>query len=185
MIITKRYQRENAVAYARAWATDRNPLFVDFTGGGGDCTNFVSQCLLAGSCTMDYAEPYGWYYVSSNDRAPAWSGVEFLFDFLVGGGEFAPNDSRRGPFGHEVRMQQAQIGDVIQLARDGDFYHTLIITGIERDDFLVSAHSDDALDRRLSSYSFDTMRLIHIDGVREELQEEDCFKALIDGISLP
>ena len=185
MIITKRYQRENAVTYARAWALERNPLFVDFTGGGGDCTNFVSQCLLAASCTMDYTPTYGWYYVSVNDRAPAWSGVEFLYDYLVGTGEFAPNDARSGPFGREVRMQQAQPGDVIQLARGGDYYHTLIITGIERDDFLVSAHSDDALDRRLSTYTFDTLRFIHIDGVRVEIQEEDCFRALIDGIALP
>ena len=48
-------EAERAVAYARRWALDRNPLFVDFTGQGGNCTNFVSQCVLAGSCVMNLA----------------------------------------------------------------------------------------------------------------------------------
>ena len=33
------YDRAHAVAYARRWALSRNPLFYDFTGIGGDCTN--------------------------------------------------------------------------------------------------------------------------------------------------
>ena len=185
MIITKRYQRENAVTYARTWALSRNPLFVDFTGSGGDCTNFVSQCLLAGSCVMDYSDPFGWYYLSSNERAPAWAGVEFLFDFLTGSGDFPSNDARSGPFGREVGMRQIQVGDVVQLAREGDFYHTLFVLGVEQNDILVAAHSDDALDRRLSTYNFDTLRFIHIDGVRVEINEDDCFRALLDGIALP
>lgn len=185
MIITKRYNRENAVAYARRWALDRNPLFVDFTGRGGDCTNFVSQSILAGSCTMDYTETFGWYFISDGDRAPAWSGVEYLYDYLVGAGDFPPNSDRPGPYGREVSMRQAQIGDVIQLARGGDYYHTLIISGFESNDILVCAHADDALDRRLSTYSFENLRFIHIDGVRMQIEEDDCFNALIEGIALP
>ena len=45
MIVTKPYNRARAVEYAQRWALSRNPLFYDFTGGGGNCTNFVSQCL--------------------------------------------------------------------------------------------------------------------------------------------
>ena len=82
-------------------------------------------------------------------------------------------------------MRQAQVGDVIQLARDGDFYHTLLICGFEGNDILVCAHTDDALDRRLSTYSFNSLRFIHIDGVRMEILEDDCFRALNEGIALP
>lgn len=185
MIITKRYDRENAVLYARRWALDRNPLFADYTGIGGDCTNFVSQCLLAGSCVMDYTSTFGWYYISDFDRAPAWTGVEYLYEFLVGEGDFMPNGEREGVYGREVGMRQAQPGDVVQLARAGEFYHSLIISGIERNDILVCAHSDDALDRRLSTYTYDTARFIHIDGVRVGMEDDDCFRALIEGISLP
>ena len=185
MIITKRYNRENAVTYAKRWALSRNPLFTDYTRLGGNCTNFVSQAILAGSCAMDYSSPFGWYYASDGDRAPAWTGVEFLYNFLVGVGGYAPTAERQGPFGREVLASQTEIGDVVQLSRRGDFYHTLIITGYAPRDILVSAQSDDALDRRLSSYNFESLRFIHIDGVRLELNDDDCFTALNEGIALP
>ena len=50
---------------------------------GGDCTNFVSQCIYAGSNVMNYDKNNGWYYNNTNDRAPSWSGVEFLYNFLT------------------------------------------------------------------------------------------------------
>ena len=68
MLVTKEYNRKNALEYARRWALDRNPLFFSFNGIGGDCTNFVSQCIFAGGCIMNYTPTYGWYYISSNDR---------------------------------------------------------------------------------------------------------------------
>lgn len=42
------YARRDAVQYARRWALSRNRAYNDFTKGGGDCMNFVSQCLYAG-----------------------------------------------------------------------------------------------------------------------------------------
>ena len=185
MIITKRYNRERAVEYAKNWAFSRNPLFYDYTRIGGNCTNFVSQSILAGSCTMDYSEPFGWFYINDSERAPAWTGVEFLRNFLVGAGGYPENSNRPGPYGREVMASQTQIGDVVQLAKNGDFYHTLIITGYEPRDILVSAQSDDALDRRLTSYNFENIRFIHIDGVRVEIMDDDCFTALNEGIALP
>ena len=185
MIITKRYNRERAVEYAKNWALSRNPLFYDFTRIGGNCTNFVSQAILAGSCTMNYSEPFGWFYISDTERAPAWTSVEFLHDFLVGAGDFPSNGDRQGPYGREVKAAQTQVGDVVQLARNGDFYHTLIITGYEPRDILVSGQSDDSLDRRLTSYNFESLRFIHIDGVRVEINDDDCFTALNEGIALP
>ena len=185
MILTKPYDRTRAVTYAETWALRRNPLFLNFAGRGGDCTNFVSQALLAGSCTMDYTDTFGWYFISDADRAPAWAGVEFLYDYLTGSGDYPLNSDRPGPYGREVRMRQTQVGDVIQLARGGDFYHTLLICGFESNDILVCAHADDALDRRLSTYTFDSLRFIHIDGVRMQIEEDDCFRALNEGIALP
>ena len=43
-----RYNRELAVKYATDWAQDRNPNYKDYEKWGGDCTNFVSQCLHEG-----------------------------------------------------------------------------------------------------------------------------------------
>lgn len=186
MIFVKPYIRERAVEYATAWALDRNPLFVNFTGIGGDCTSFVSQCILAGSCTMDYTPDYGWYYRSSADRAPAFSGVEFFYDFMTEAPAFAERNAGIGPFGREVSVDEVQVGDVIQLAnREGDFYHTLIITGFEPDDILICAHSNDALNRRLSTYPYASLRYIHIEGVRIDLPDDTCFESLLAGTALP
>ena len=185
MILMKPYDRGRAIEYARTWALDRNPLFLNFTGRGGDCTNFISQCLLAGSCTMDYTPNFGWYYITPDNRAPAWTSVEYFYDFITEQPEFASENMGIGPFGREVRAREIQEGDFIQLADNtGDFYHTLIITGFEPNDILVCAHSDDALDRRLSTYNFASLRLIHIDGVRIEVEDDVCFENLIDGVSI-
>ncbi len=176
MLLIKPYIRERAVEYARRWALSRNPLFTDFTGQGGNCTNFVSQCVLAGSCTMNYTQTFGWYYISSSDRAPSWTGVEFFYDFMT------RNTDGVGPFMREVRRWELEIGDVIQLANDeGDYYHTLIVSKIEGAVIYVCAQSNDALDRRLSTYDYVSARYLH----RVQFNDAGCFEGLIEGEVLP
>ncbi|MBR6783038.1 MAG: amidase domain-containing protein [Clostridia bacterium] len=182
MILVKPYNRERAVNYAETWALRRNPLFLNFAGRGGDCTNFTSQCLLAGSCTMDFTPDFGWYYISSEDRAPAWTSVAFFYDFITEQPVFANENAGIGPFGREVRAREIEVGDFIQLAdEEGDYYHTLIITGFEPNDILVCAHTDDALNRRLSTYNFASLRFIHIDGVRIDVEDDVCYEPLLEG----
>lgn len=183
MILIKPYNRERAVEYAMRWALDRNPLFIDFTGIGGNCTNFVSQCVLAGSCTMNYTPDFGWYYVSAEDRAPAWSSVDYFYDFMVGTPEFASQNGGIGPFAREVPREEAEIGDVIQYANaDGDWYHTVLICGFDGEEILVCAQSDNARNRPLSSYTNAVeYRFLHIDGVRIEINDDLCYQTLLAG----
>lgn len=47
------YDREAAVAYALEWAHNFNPDYPNFSKGGGDCANFISQCLLAAGFEMN------------------------------------------------------------------------------------------------------------------------------------
>ena len=167
MIVYKEYNRARAVEYARRWALSRNPLFIDFAGRGGDCTNFVSQSIYAGSCQMNFATDFGWYYIAPNDRAPAWSSVEFLYDFLTGRPDFMQMNGGIGPYGIEVDSTRAIEGDVVQLADEtGDFYHTPVVVGFSRGVPLVAAHTYDAFNRPLTSYSFEKMRCLHILGAR-------------------
>ena len=154
MILEKEYLRERAVAYARKYALVRNPLFYTFEGIGGNCTNFVSQSILAGSCVMNFMPVYGWFYLSSNRRAPAWTGVQFFYNFMT-------NNTDVGPYGREVSIEKAELGDVIQLQNeDGVFYHTLIITEIRGEEIYVCANSVDSLDRPLSTYTYASLREI-------------------------
>ena len=185
MLIQIPYNRDAAVRYARRWALSRNPLFADFTGGGGNCTNFVSQCLLAGSSVMDFTPTFGWYYRSISDRAPSWSGVEQLYDFLTGSGDFQGMEAE-GPFASvATSRREVEAGDVIQLANStGDFYHTLIISGFEGNDITVCAQSDDALDRPLSTYNYASLRVLHILGVYFDFTSEESLISLTNGTSL-
>lgn len=185
MLVYKPYNRARAVEYARRWALSRNPLFTNFAGRGGDCTNFISQAVLAGSCEMNFTRDFGWYYISPNDRAPAWSSVEYFYDFITGAPEFSSRNGGIGPYGIEVDSTGALEGDAVQLADEtGDFYHTLLITGFSEGQTLVSAHTNDALDKPLSSYNFTSLRYIHIEGVRLEVPDDNCFNDLYEGISL-
>ena len=180
------YDRYRAVEYAKRWALSRNPLFDNFAGIGGDCTNFVSQAVYAGSCEMNLTPTFGWYFKSLSDRAPAWTGVYAFYDFMTGSGDFAPVTLREGPFGYATGVEYAQLGDVVQLAdSDGKFYHTLMITGFsESGELLVSAHTNDFLDRPLSEYPNASERIIHIIGVivpdTEEIPD-DCFERIVGG----
>lgn len=152
------YQREAAAAYARRWAMGRNPSYYDFTNLGGDCTNFVSQCLFAGSGLMNDTPVTGWYYYGLNRRSAAWTGVDYLFRFLV-------ENRGPGPFGQECGPSELQVGDVIQLGNTrGGFYHCLLVMRPGRNP-LIAAHDLDALWRPLSSYDYESIRFLHISGV--------------------
>ena len=157
------YDRTAAVAYARKWAMLRNPAYYDFQLLGGDCTNFASQCIYAGAGVMNFTPDTGWYYLSLSNRAPAWTGVEFLYHFLM---------HNRGARGNRTRSRDraergpsASRGDQGQLAdRGGDWYHTLVIVSTEPE-IRVAAHTYDVLDKRLHDYHYAYARFLHIVGV--------------------
>ena len=187
MLLSIPYDRRKAVEYARKWALSRNPLFIDFTGQGGNCTNFVSQCIFAGAPVMNYTRTFGWYYISPEDRAPAWSGVDELYNFLTGAPDFASNNKGYGPYATDARRAGTiDVGDVIQLANEeGEFYHTLIISQFTDNDILVCAQSNDALDRPLSSYNYTSLRALHIEGAMLYFDGDTLSRDILDGRSLP
>ncbi|MDR0405664.1 MAG: amidase domain-containing protein [Clostridiales bacterium] len=158
------YNRSKAVAYAHKWAYGRNPAYYDFNGIGGDCTNFASQVLFSGSGVMNYTPVYGWYYSGLNSRSPSWTGVPFLYNFLVG-------NTGPGPFGSDADVSRVQPGDVVQLSFDGvTFGHTPVIVAVgarpATGNIRVAAHTFNADDRPLHSYTYQKLRFIHIEGVR-------------------
>ena len=151
------YDRAAAVRYAVRWALARNPVWPDFTGLGGDCTNFVSQCLHAGAPHMNDAPDTGWYYRSMADRAPSWSGVRFLHRFLL-------RSSGKGPIGQISDEAGLLPGDVIFLHNGVRLYHALIVLAA-RAEMLVAAHTDDSLYRPLSTYGAQRIVPVKIIGV--------------------
>ena len=154
------YDRESAVKYARKYALEYNQKYFHFDGIGGDCTNFISQCLYAGGGRMNYDKYYGWYYIDQNNRSPSWTSVKYLERFLL-------SNSSPG-FVIEVRpIDELKIGDIIQLRQNpDDFNHTVIITHITHEDIYICSHSYDALDKPLSTYNYLELKGIHIVGIK-------------------
>lgn len=110
---------------------------------------------------MNFTPTFGWYYKNLNDRSPSWTGVEYLYNFLV-------NNDGEGPFAEEVPLDKLEIGDVVQLGRaTGDFYHTPVVVGFSGRRILVAAHSYDAFNKPLDTYRYERVRGIHILGVRK------------------
>lgn len=159
----KAYNRQEAVLYAKKWALLRNPKYYDFDPIGGDCTNFISQCIYAGSKTMNYNKVNGWYYINGNKKSPSWSGVPYLYKFLT-------TNKGVGPRGREVKQNQIQIGDIAQLAFYNNVYgHSLLIINIEDINDLnkiaIATHTYDVLEKKIGEYNYEKIRFIHIDNV--------------------
>ncbi|HEY8424365.1 MAG TPA: amidase domain-containing protein [Clostridia bacterium] len=151
------YDRQAALNYAQEWAYSRNPKYYDFSNLGGDCTNFISQCVYAGIRVMNFTPVTGWYYISASNRTASWTGAEYFFKFIV-------NNKGAGPRAIETDMSGIIPGDVIQLSfRDNIFSHSLFVVSVFPE-ITVATHTFDAYDRPLRTYVYDKIRFLHITG---------------------
>lgn len=151
------YDRDKAVRYAAQWAFGRNPAYYDFEEIGGDCTNFASQCLYAGTGVMNDTKDLGWYYFSSYDRAAAWTEANHFRRFML-------QNNSYGPYGEEREIGELELGDFISLNNSIEFYHTLIIVGFDGTMPLIAAHTNDSYMRRLDTYYYHSAHGLHILG---------------------
>ena len=163
MRFLQNYDRKATVLYAHQWAYGRNPAFYDYELLGGDCTNFASQCIFAGSGVMNFTPTFGWYYIDANQKAPAWTGVEYLWNFLTRPGTSV------GPVGVPCALEELRPGDLVQLSlKEEGFQHSPIVVyagwPATPETVLVAAHSFDADFRPLSTYSYRDARFLHITG---------------------
>lgn len=157
------YNRMQVIEYAKKWAFLRNPNYYNFDNVGGDCTSFASQCIYAGSKKMNYTKELGWYYINGNNKSPSWSGVEYLYQFLV-------KNKSSGPQAIETTQNNIEIGDIVQLSFDGrQFGHTLVIVAIENKYMLsgikIASHTFDSFNKAISEYNFQQIRWLHINKV--------------------
>lgn len=99
-----------------------------------DCTNFVSNAILAGGSPMSISASasQGWYFLSLSRRSHSWSGVASLYDFLI-------SNRKRGPAGVAVDYEDLSdgsdkygLGDIIQFFNSSVWRHTVVITGFRR-----------------------------------------------------
>lgn len=152
----KEYDREAAVAYAKKWALDRNKEYKDYEDWGGDCTNFISQCLRAGSIPFDHVGRdvlKMWYWYNDNSRTPSWTAAEPFFKYITGNNSW--DTDNLGIYATLVNYNELEVGDIVQLVYEGRAYHNMIVTDIILEgeyliDYLICQHTYDLLNYPLS-----------------------------------
>ena len=173
---THSYDRDVAVAYAMEWvdplAVKRNPAWYLYDGYGGNCNNFISQCLYAGGIPMDWDGYAQWKWFSdevdtwnqASGRSPAWAGVVEFYDY-------AENNSGFGMVADvHPNLYAGEPGDVLQYGAAGEWRHSVIITDVVRDedgrvqDYLINSNTTDRISYPASAYAYYDFRLIHVLG---------------------
>jgi hypothetical protein len=165
------YDRQAAVEYAHTWTGVRNDQWPDYSRYGGNCQNFVSQCLLAGGIPMD---PYGqalwkWYGETPNNfpgaagRSASWSAVDEFLSYAQQNDGYGLSATADAPY------YSGQPGDIIHLGTGEDWRHTvLIVDTVEQDgetvDYLVDSNTADLRNFPVSAYAYTSQMLIRIWG---------------------
>lgn len=154
---TKNYNANSAANYAKSFyntpynSTNGGNPFTNFVNlNGGNCTNFVSQALIAGltgknnpkdvfaervNFTADKSALYlSWYFLSNTDRGPAWTGASKLYEYARSNRSsykglhfsFVTNDSPT----KFMDYNSVRVGDVIfaDWTSDGTIDHAMIVT---------------------------------------------------------
>ena len=146
------YDRDLAVSYARKWALGRNPSYKDYDPFGGDCTNFISQCMHAGKIPFDSSnkdEWLNWYWYSDKKRTPSWTAAEAFYQYLINNNK--ENTKNHGVYARRADYNELEPGDIVQLIYEGRAYHTMIVTEVLLEDeylldYLICQHTADLLD---------------------------------------
>lgn len=70
------FYKNDGVAYSNKYALNYNPAFKNFNASGGDCANFVSQCMDAATrqaARDDRFKPYTSAWISSTNSIKYWA----------------------------------------------------------------------------------------------------------------
>ena len=147
------YDREAAVAYALEWAHNFNPDYPNFSKGGGDCANFISQCLTAAGFEMNG----DWYCESSWDPralynpnynwnwSKLWSGAKEQYEYLKNSNIISEEVviTSVDQITDTINNSEIKVGDIMYLKFDQDRpHHATIISKIEDGMIFYAAHSN-------------------------------------------
>lgn len=157
------YNINEAVKYALKYALEMNPKFGDYEKWGGDCTNYVSQCLYAGKIPFDTEGidvRYHWYWYSQTQRVPSWTAANSLKFYMENNNTNVDGNLSLGLKAARITEKLLLRGDVVQLIDGNNYaYHSMIVTDyLVKDDqvidYLVSQHSgyDEEDEGRLKNY---------------------------------
>ncbi|MEF3302788.1 amidase domain-containing protein [Paenibacillus sp. GYB003] len=155
-----RFNREQALAYANkyagsAWGAGNdnryNRNYRDYTGLGGDCTNFVSQVLGDPKEGGGLPMRHGWRYSKTAGGSVSWVRTDNFKQFILysGYGKLVA----KGTFSELMKptkqyekgaFQGLLPGDVIGYELEGDIDHFAVFVGFDDNGYpLVNCHTTD------------------------------------------
>ncbi len=139
------YNAANAVSYANEWYNNRNTAdYTDYSSQGGDCANFVSQCLIDGG--MDLFQDEGIW-------SPGDNGTIINCDDL----HRHLNEFQHTEISTDTSVNQAPTnlspGDVVIYGDNNDPYkHAVIVTSGQGSSARIASHSSDVNNVGLSYF---------------------------------
>ena len=157
------YDKINAVKYADKycgipWASGNlmkyNKRYTNYTGNGGNCTNYVSQSIGdkdGGNLRFDNVWHCTYKKYDGADGSSAWVNADAFKNYLiysgrgkiVGKGTFKELISPSPGYPGGV-VQKLDIGDLICYAKGNDIDHFAIVTGFDSHGYpLVNTHTID------------------------------------------
>ncbi len=124
------YNPDAAVSYSDTYVYNYNPNYSNYNSIGGDCANFVSQCLHAGGLEMTD----GWYWYSYSNRSSSWSSCSSQISYLSGLGTYIRNPSE----------SQILKGNPVYYYSSSGVQHTALCVGTNSSGTpIVNAHNSD------------------------------------------
>lgn len=167
-------EQKNAINYANKYYKEFNPIFPNWEGEGGDCANFVSQCLYAGDKQMrnydgDVTNSRNWFSygniadaskVSSTFRGAnmfRWHWGSRAYEFK----DFYMSD----PKAVKAIYEYAELAFPVSIFNVGSntAYHTMIVNGFSfwSKDVSFAQHSSSSNNRKASSIPNDKILRIY------------------------
>lgn len=166
--ISVSYNPVSAIAYAKEYAFTYNPIYPNYSDvePGGDCANFISQCLYAGGMPMigyDANDPLrNWFCYSSylwdiHKISKSWRGAYYFFIYWSSHAKASKEfkgDSLTVPVLNQELLSYASPGDPISLIHESNsVYHTLLIIDVTSTDIICAAHTNDTISTPLTHYN--------------------------------
>lgn len=171
------YNRNDAVSYSDQWVGETEVIRNDsvwetYDYAGGNCSNYVSQCVYAGGIPMDAKGNQIWKWYSDTPdstsaktgRSPSWTQVDYFYDYC--------SDNTGYGIAAEIanNLYSADLGDVVIMDWGDGWSHVVMITQVVKDangnvtDYLINSNTSDRKNYPLSAYGCVKMSVIRIAG---------------------
>jgi hypothetical protein len=128
----------------------RSPKYPNYTGSGGNCTNFASQVLHEGGglkfITGNNGTDTDWFYFgqSTQNRSASWAGAPYFYNHMTYWSDTLNNRFQRVSPKQSTSLQEEfyslEVGDVISL---NPYPHNLVVSDMDNNNVYIAGNTYD------------------------------------------